>query len=90
MPEVKTTVVSYEEFTSIDFTPPSTFYVMSATQDYYFFHTSKRDVAQAEADELFGKGRYTVKASKMQKTKSKMESGGYSAIGVGTTRGQKR
>lgn len=90
MTDLKVTVISYEEFTSIEFTPPSTFYVMSATQDYYFFHTSKRDVAQAEADELFGKGRYTVKASKMQKTKSKLESGGLSCSGTSTRRGQKR
>lgn len=65
MTDLKVTIVSYEEFTSIEFTPPSTFYVMSATQDYYFFHTSKRDVAQAEADELFGKGKYSVKAAKI-------------------------
>jgi len=90
MSELKITVVSYEEFTDIDFIPPATFYVMSATQDYYFFHTSKREVAQKEADELFGVGRYVVKASKTQKTKSKLESGGYSAVGVGTRKGQKK
>lgn len=82
--ELRITEVSYEEFTDYQFIPMSTFYIMSATQTYYFIHTSKRAEAQAWADENFGKGMYTVKASKLQKTKSKREDGGLSCTGTET------
>lgn len=82
--EMKVTVVDYETFTDYEFVPCSTFFVRGATGDYYFFHTSKRAEAQKQADEMFGKGKYTVVASKLQKEKPKSESGGYSCTGVGT------
>lgn len=82
--EIEYVVVSYEQFTDYEFNPPATFYVMSATQDYYFFKTSDRAKAQARCDDLFGPNRYTVKASKNQSSKSKQESGGYSATGSNT------
>lgn len=90
MTEIKITVVSFEQYTDYEFIDPATWFVMTATQDYYYFHTSKREVAQAKADELFGKGKYVVKTSKMQKTKSKLESGGLSCTGVSTRKGQKK
>lgn len=90
MTEIKITVVSFEQYTDYEFIDPATWFVMTATQDYYYFHTSKREVAQAKADELFGKGKYVVKTSKMQKTKSKQEHGGVSVRGKQTMRGQKR
>lgn len=79
--EIEYVVVSYEQFVDIDFIEPGSFFVMSATQDYYFFKTSDRAKAQAKCDELLGKGKYTVKTSKNQKTKSKQEGGGLSATG---------
>lgn len=82
--EVEYVVVSYEQFTDYEFNAPATFYVMSATQDYYFFKTSDRAKAQARCDDLFGPNRYTVKTSKIMKTKSKQEGGGYSATGSNT------
>ena len=88
--EVKVTVVSYEDFSDYQFQPPSTFYIMDSLQNYHFVHTSDRKVAQDWVDETFGKGRYTVKASKIQKTKFKSESGTYSAVGVATRKGQKK
>ena len=88
--EVKVTVVSFEEFSDYEFNPPATFYIMDSLQQYYFVHTSDRKVAQDWVDETFGKGRYTVKASKIQKTKFKSESGTYSAVGVATRKGQKK
>lgn len=84
--EVEYVVVSYEQFTDYEFIPPATFYIMSATQDYYFFKTSDRAKAQARCDELFD-GKYTVKASKNQVGKSKQENGGYSATGVSSRKG---
>lgn len=85
--EIEYIVVSYEQYTDYDFIEPGSFFVMSATQDYYFFKTSDRTKAQAKCDELFGKGKYTVKTSKNQKTKSKLESGGCSAYGTTSRRG---
>lgn len=82
--QIEYVVVSYEQFTDYEFIPPATFYVMSATQDYYFFKTSDRAKAQARCDDLFGDNRYTVKASKNQTSKSKQEGGGYSATGANT------
>lgn len=87
---VKTTLVSYEEFTDYEFQPPATFYIMDSLQNYIFVHTSQRSVAQEVVDEMYGKGRYTVRAAKQQKGKSKREDGGYSAVGVGTRKGQKK
>lgn len=92
--ELKTTVVDYQSYTDIDFVPPASFFVMAFDQNgnqaYYFIHTSSRAIAQQWCDESFGKGRYLVKASKITKTKSKLESGGLSCHGVSTRRGQKR
>lgn len=65
--ELRVTEVSYEEFTDYQFVPPSSFYVMSATQIYYFIHTSKRAEAQQWVDNTFGVGHYRVIPSKMQK-----------------------
>lgn len=85
MSNLKITEVSYEEFTDYEFQPPSTFFVKSALGIYYFIHTSKRQVAQEWADEFFGKNRYTVVASKIQKG-----SGNITVTGTSTRRGQKR
>lgn len=82
--EMKVTVVDYETFSDYLFVPVSTFFVRGATGDYYFFHTSKRADAQKQADEMFGKGKYTVVAAKLQKEKPKSESGGYSCTGIGS------
>lgn len=82
--ELKVTVVDYRTFTDIDFIPPSTFFIMDSLQNYHFVHTSDRKVAQDWVDAEFGKGKYTIKASKEQKTKSKLESGEYSASGSTT------
>lgn len=85
--EIEYAVVSYDQFVDIDFIEPGSFFVMSATQDYYFFKTSDRSKAQAKCDDLFGKGKYTVKTSKNQKTKSKQEGGGLSATGSNSRKG---
>ena len=82
--KIKTTQVSYEEFTNYEFQPPATFYIMDSLQNYIFVHTSQRSVAQEVVDEMYGKGRYTVRAAKQQKSKSKREDGGYSAVGSST------
>lgn len=90
MSELKITTVTFTEFSDIDFIPPATFFIQNAMGDYIFIHTSKRNIAQEWVDENYGKGRYTVKASKLQATKSKLESGGLSCTGTATRKGQKK
>lgn len=85
--EIEYVVVSYEQFTDYEFCEPGSFFIMDSMQNYVFFKTSDRAKAQAKADELYGPNRYTVKTSKNQKTKSKLESGGYSAVGTSSRRG---
>lgn len=82
--ELKITVVDYTTFTDYEFNPPATFYVMDCLQNYHFIHTSDRKIAQDWCDDYFGKSKYTVKASKEQKTKSKSESGELSVRGSNT------
>lgn len=80
----KVTIVNYETFTDYLFIPPATFYIQSATGDYWFVHTSDRRVAQEYIDSVFDKGKYAIKASKLQKTVSKSESGELSCRGTAT------
>lgn len=82
---VQITVVEFEQFTDFEFEPPATFFTRSAMGQYYFYHTRDRAKAQVACDDLFGKGRYTVNASKIQKGK-----GGLTCTGTQTRRGQKR
>lgn len=82
---VRYTVVIYDEFVDIDFQPPATFFSRSAMGDYYFWHTRERGKAQTACDEMFGVGRYTVNASKIQKGK-----GSLTCTGTQTRRGQQR
>ena len=85
MSELKITEVSYEQFTDYDFMPPSSFFVKSAMGVFYFIHTADRAKAQAWVDEFFGKNRYTVVASKLQKNK-----GDITVRGTHCRKGQKR
>lgn len=82
---LKVTVLSFDEVTAIDFTPPATFFIVNALGDYIFVHTRDRSAAQAYIDEEYGKGKYAVKASKLQQAK-----GDLSVRGTQTRRGQKR
>jgi len=88
--ELKITTVDYISFTDYEFMPPATFFVMDSLQNYHFIHTSDRKVAQDWCDDYFGKSKYMVKASKLQKTKIKNEAGIYTVTGTSTRRGQKK
>lgn len=81
--EPKITVVDYNTFTDYEFIPPATFYIQNAMGEYVFVHTSSRQVAQDYVNSIYGKI-YTVKASKLQKTATKSESGELSCRGVAT------
>jgi len=68
MSKIKTTIVSFEDFSDDDFTKPSNYYIRIATGDFYFIHTRDRLLAQQVIDDEFGKGHYKVNASKMSKS----------------------
>ena len=78
--DIRVSVVTFEEYSDYEYIDPATFFVVDAMQNYVYFHTAKRQLAQEKCDSMYGKGKYIVKASKMQKTKSKLEGGGYSAL----------
>lgn len=82
--------VSYSEFEEWDFIPPGSFYIRTAMGDYLFLKTSDRKAAQDHINNEYGKGKYTVVAAKLEKGKSRLESGGYSCTGTSTRRGQHR
>lgn len=86
----KTVVVSYEQFSEWDFLPPGSFYIRMGTGDYLFLKTSDRKAAQTFVNNEFGSGKYTVVPAKVQKTVSRLESGGLSCTGTATRRGQQK
>lgn len=88
--QIKTVEISYDEFSAWDFIPMGSFYIRTAMGNYLFLKTSDRAAAQACINEQFGKGKYSVVAAKLEKTKSRLESGEYSAVGSSTRRGQHR
>lgn len=60
---VNTTNVSWNDFTSLGFKHPAKWFVKNAMGDYVYIHCRKRDTAQEQIDEMYGKGRYTVRAA---------------------------
>lgn len=68
---------------------PSNFYIIDALGNRVFYKTRNRAEAQRQANEDYD-GKYLIRAVKDQKTKSKLESGGLSCVGVATRRGQKK
>ena len=68
---MKTTLVTYEQFSDIGFKHPSTFYVRLATGEYLYIHSRSRDKCQEFIDNEYGVGHYTVKASKLTQSKPK-------------------
>ena len=85
MSDLKTTTVSFEQFSNYEFIPPATFFIKNALGDFVFIHTRDRKKAQEWIDENYGAGRYTVNASKMQKG-----SGEVNVTGTQTRKGQRK
>lgn len=85
----KVTLVSYAEFAAWEFIPPATSFIKDAMGDYVFVHTASRATAQEWIDNEYGKGRYTVNTSRLQKGKPLGEDS-KPAFGTATRRGQKR
>lgn len=57
-PKKEMVVSVYKEFPE---NPPSNFYVLNALLEYVFLHTKQRQKAQQKADELYGKGKYSIR-----------------------------
>lgn len=85
-----TETVKFEVFSGHEFIPPGSYYIRTASGDYLFMKTSDRMLAQNHVNTMYGKGKYTVIPTKVEKTKSKLESGGLSCTGTATRKGQKR
>lgn len=82
--DIKNIKITYAQFTDMDYVFPGSFYVLNALGEYHFICTSNRVEAQKFVDETYSPGRYTVVCVKLQKTVSKLESGGYSVTGTAT------
>lgn len=79
--ELKTTHVSFEDFTDMEHKPYSSFYIRTS-MDYVYIHTAHRAIAQEWADENYPPRRkYVVRAARQQQQKPRTEAG-YSATGV--------
>ena len=78
---MKTTTVTYEQFSQLEFKPPATYFIRLADGTYLYIHSRSRDKAQSFIDEQYGKGHYTVKASKLTQSKPKYEGHNISARG---------
>lgn len=87
---IKTVDVEFDTFSEWDFVPPGSFYIRPASGDYLFLKTSDRKAAQDFVNETYGSGKYAVIPAKIQKTKSRLESGGLSCTGTATRRGQQK
>jgi hypothetical protein len=89
VPESEAEIYSEEEGRFI-LNSKSNWYILDALGNRVYYLTRNRADAQRQADLDYGKGRYTIRAVKDQKTKSKLESGLQSVYATATRRGQKK
>ena len=88
--DVKVTICSAEEAIVWDdysyqdaFQILSGYYIIDSLNQYVWFHTRELSKARLASDELYGKGKYTVRNARQ----SKSGSGEYSARGSNTLKG---
>lgn len=86
VPEGEAEIYSEEEGRFI-LNSKSNWYILDALGNRVYYLTRNRADAQKQADLDYGKGRYTIRAVKDQKSKSKMESGGLSCSGSNSRKG---
>lgn len=78
-------VVPFDSLEDDDFIAPSAFYFRPASGEAIFVKCKDRAKAQQLCDEWTGeKGKYTIRAIKNVKSKSKLESGELSCTGSNT------
>lgn len=86
IPESEAEVWSEEEERFV-LNAKSNWYILDALGNRVYYLTRNRADAQRQADLDYGKGRYTIRAVKDQKSKSKQESGGLSCSGSNSRKG---
>ncbi len=59
--EMEVLHVSEEERMDDDFKPPSRFYIVNAMGEGVYFKTHTRSKAQEKSDDIYGKGKYTIR-----------------------------
>lgn len=65
--EIKVTIVTFEDSLDLDYVEPSRWYIRMATGDLCYWHCRSRAEAQQACDEEFGKSKYAIRTSKLQK-----------------------
>lgn len=60
--KIKVEFVSEEERFADDFKPPASFFIVDALGQGVYIHTRDRAKAQIEIDQLYGSGKYRVRA----------------------------
>lgn len=75
--KIKYSVVTYQETLEEGFKEPSTWFVVGATGDRYYFHYRGRGDAQSACNELLGEGKYTIRTDKTVKPKGGTTANGY-------------
>ena len=83
VPESEAEIYSEEEGRFI-LNAKSNWYILDALGNRVYYLTRNRADAQRQADLDYGKGRYTIRAVKDQKSKSKLESGLQSVYATAT------
>ena len=59
--KIEIITVSQEERMDDDFKPPTSLFIINAMGEGVYFKTRSRPLAQAEADHIYGAGKYTVR-----------------------------
>jgi hypothetical protein len=70
--QLRTTLVTFEQFSDLDFNHPAVYYIKLATGDFLYFHTNDRKLVKEYIDKEYD-GKYTIRASKMIKPKGLVE-----------------
>lgn len=65
--EIQKTVVSYEVYSEEEFSHPSGYFVVDCLGNRVYYHSRDRSICQQEVDKDYGKGKYSVKATKDSK-----------------------
>lgn len=75
--KIKYSVVAYQDTLEEEFKEPSTWFVVGATGDRYYFHYRTRDKAQTACNELMGLGKYKIRTDKTVKPKGNVTASGF-------------
>ena len=60
--ELESVIVSYDEYTDMDFICPSKWFIRNSLGDFEFIKVQKREKAQEYFDAKYGVGKFIVRA----------------------------